>query len=112
VERILEVYSQLFANAPIGIYVEQAAKFVYINPLFPSSTQYSASELLGRRPISFVVPKERAFVRREVIRMLKGENKAPFKFRVKFKTGEIGWILWAVASAQYKSELAKASIWT
>ena len=91
-ERLLESYSQVFANAPIGIYVEQDRRFVYVNPTFLSSTRFTVDELMGRRPLGFVVSKERIHVKAEVISMLKGERKEPFEFRVRIPTGALSKI--------------------
>lgn len=105
-ERLLESYSQLFANAPIGIYVEQNQGFVYLNPTFLSSTGFTVEELLGKKPLSFVVANQRNHVKTEVIRMLRGDRKAPFEFRVRIKNGETRWIMQTVAPVRYKGNRA------
>jgi len=105
-ERLLESYSQIFANAPIGIYVEQDRRFVYVNPTFLSSTLFTVDDLVGKRPLSFVLPRERKHVKAEVIRMLKGTHRVPFEFRVRIKNGETRWIMQTVAPVQYKGNRA------
>lgn len=105
-ERLLETYSQLFTNAPIGIYIEQDSRFMYVNPVFLSSTGFTGEELKGKRPLSFVVPQERSIVREKVIKMLEGKSKTPFYFRVKIKTDEIRWIMQTVAPVQYNGRRA------
>jgi PAS domain S-box-containing protein len=103
---ILKHYAQLFDNAPIGLYVEQARKFVYVNQNFIQLTGFSLSELKSNRPLDYVVPEDRAFVQQRVVLMLKGELHSPFEFRVRIKSGEIRWIMQTVAPIKYKNRPA------
>lgn len=90
-----------FMNSPIGNYVIQNNRFVYFNPRFQEITGFPEEELKVIDPLDFVVPEDRAKVKKNAVQMLKGNKKGTYQYRGRDKSGRIRWILESVASIQY-----------
>jgi PAS domain S-box-containing protein len=101
-----EFVDQLFFNSPIGIYIVQNGIFRFVNPEFQRITGYSEQELLNQESLSLVYPEDKQKVRRNAIRMLKGERPAPYQARIVDKNGEVKWILETISSISYRGERA------
>jgi PAS domain S-box-containing protein len=100
-EKDPDFFASLFLNSPIGIYVVQEKKFVFLNPEFLRISGYEESELLGQDSLAIVHPDERDMVREKAIRMLKKQSVNPYEHRVIAKNGEIRWIVETVTSIDY-----------
>ncbi len=94
------------ASSPIGLFIIQDGKFVFVNGEFYGYTGAKAGELLGTDPMTLVHPEDRQMVRDKAIRMLKGERSKPYKYRLINKSGEVRWNLEGVASIQYRGKRA------
>ena len=101
-----EFVDQLFFNSPIGIYIVQNGIFRFVNPEFQRITGYSEQELLNQESLSLVYPEDKQKVRRNAIRMLKGERAAPYQARIVDKNGKVKWILETISSISYRGERA------
>lgn len=101
-----ETFRVLAEESSGGIYIVQGGKFVYTNLQFQKTTGYSAEELLNMDPLSLVIPEDRDEVRRNAIRMLRGELSTPYEFRISDKNGDIRWSLESVSSIQYRGKQA------
>ena len=77
----------------IGIYIAQDNRFRFVNDEMTKITEFSREELFNMNPMDLVHPEDRERVRREAIRMLKGEKDTPYEFRALRKDGSIGWVL-------------------
>ena len=102
------VLRQIADVSPIGIYVVQDGQFQYVNPQFEQDTGYYAAELAGVHCLSIVHPLDRDFVRALASRMLRGEWRQPYEYRVLTKAGGVKWILESVASISYGGQRAAA----
>lgn len=90
-----------------GVYIAQSKKFVYVNPFFEKLTGYSSEELIGRKCLSLVLPKDRAAVRKKAIRNLKSrKGTKPYEYRFIKKTGEVMWVLERISSIEYMGKKA------
>jgi len=101
-----ELFQNLAANSPVGVYIVQESKFVYANARFQEFSGYSKEELIGKKAISLVFPDDRERVRENAIAMLKGERLIPYEFRIINKSGEVKWALESVSSIPYQGKRA------
>ncbi len=93
-------------HSPIGCYIVQDAKFVYVNPEFTRITGYSQSALLGTYPLDIVHPEYREQVRTNFIRMLKQERNFPYEFMILDCNGDIKWIAETATPIRFKDRRA------
>jgi len=101
-----EFATTLIHSAQIGVYVVQDGKFEIINPQIMEVTGLNQDQLLARNALSLVHPEDRAMVRENAIKMLKGERLEPYEFRVCDKAGNIKVVMEAVAPVIYKGKQA------
>ncbi len=99
-------FANIFIDSPIGIYIVQDGKFVFMNPEFLRIGGFEEHELLGTDSLGIVLPEDREKVRRSAVAMLKGESHTPYHHRVLTKYGEIRWIIETVTSIQFKGKRA------
>lgn len=93
-----ELLRSLFTRSPIGMYIVREGKFQLVNPQFERLSGYRQEELIGRKSLSLVIPEDRGMVRRNAVKMLKGEAAKPYGFRIVTRQGKIRWIEETVAS--------------
>ncbi|MFI5323370.1 MAG: PAS domain S-box protein [Thermodesulfobacteriota bacterium] len=96
----------LSTSSPIGIYIIQEGEFKFVNPQLLNYTGYSEDELLGSKSLGYVYGDDRASVRKNAIRMLRGEINAPYEYRVIRRDGTIMWSMEVVKSIQYMGKEA------
>ncbi|MFH2012102.1 MAG: PAS domain S-box protein [Pseudomonadota bacterium] len=101
-----EFYKALMAKSPIGIYIVQNGRFVFVNDKVKEYTGFSDEDLLNMDSLNIVFPEDREKVRQNAILMLKGKTSLPYEFRVRNKKGEIMWTIETVASITYKGQQA------
>ncbi len=97
-------FANIFINSPIGIYIVQDGKFMFMNPEFLRIGGFDEQELLGTDSLGIVLPEDREKVRRCAVEMLKGESHSPYEHRVLTKNGEIRWIIETVTSIQFNGK--------
>ena len=106
-QTVIEETIKILGNkSPIGVCIIQEEKFCYVNPTFITYTGYSADELEGRDALDIVVPKDREIVRKNTLKMLKGELNSAYQFRITCKNGKIRWVIETVTSIQYHGRKA------
>jgi diguanylate cyclase (GGDEF)-like protein/PAS domain S-box-containing protein len=96
----------IISNAGVGIYIIQKGKFVYVSNLYQKQTGYTGEKLIGTSSLNYIHSEDRAMVREEAIRRLKGEKTGPYEYRFVNKNNEILVILEMVSSVMYKGERA------
>ncbi len=101
-----KVFANIFINSPIGIYIVQEGKFVYMNPEFLRIGGFDEQDLLGKDSLGIVLPEDREKVRRSAVEMLKGKSDSPYEHRVLTKNGEIRWIIETVIPIDYKGSMS------
>jgi two-component system NtrC family sensor kinase len=101
-----EFATTLIHSAQIGVYVAQDGKFEIINPQLMEVLGLNQDQLLGKNALSLVHPEDRAMVRENAIKMLKGERLEPYEFRVYDKDGNVRVVMEAVAPVTYKGKRA------
>ncbi len=93
----------LIHSSQIGVYVVQDGVFEIINPQIMKVLGFSQDELLGENSLSVVHPEDRAMVRENAIKMLKGKRLKPYEFRVCDKDGNTRLVMEVVAPITYRS---------
>ena len=96
----------LVSGSPLGIYIVQDGKFVFVNPQLQETIDYSEDELLGTDPLSYVFPGDRDVVRTGAVLMLKGKLFTPYEYRIINKGGQLRWVMETVASIRYQGRPA------
>ncbi|RLB85049.1 MAG: hypothetical protein DRH15_03960 [Deltaproteobacteria bacterium] len=102
----LQLFTKLFINSPIGIYVIQDGRFQLVNPEFQKISGYSEEELLTMSPDQIVHPDDWEMVKTKATKMLKGLESSPYIFRTVHKSGDIRWVIERVCSISYKGQRA------
>ena len=82
-----QLFLSMFANSPIGVYVVDDGVFSMTNLYFQAGTGYPHGELSGTEPLCLVVHGDKEKVRRDATAMLRGRRKAPYKFRIRTRSG-------------------------
>lgn len=101
-----EAFRSLIFGAPMGIFISQNGKFKLVNPGFLKITGYREEDLLGRETLALVAPPYKEMVRDRAIKMLKGEDPAPYEFELITLSGETRWVVETVISTLYAGERA------
>jgi PAS domain S-box-containing protein len=101
-----EFFANIFLNSPIGIYIIQDGKFVFVNPEFQQITGYSESEMTNMNSLRIVHRDDKQLVRENAISMLKGQLTSPYEHRILTKQNEIRWIIETVISINYEGRKA------
>ncbi len=94
-------------NAPIGIYITQNGKFVWVNQRFITETGYREDELIGMDAMDLVIPDDKALLRENIIHMLKGQSHHPFEYRtIHPNTDKERWVRGEVVSIKFNGQRA------
>jgi PAS domain S-box-containing protein len=101
-----ELYRTLANSSPVGVYIVQDGKFVFVNPQFQKYSGYTEDELLGKESLKLVRPDDRKRVRESAVAMLKGKRPTPYELRYIVKNGETLWATETVTSIQYQGKRA------
>lgn len=100
------IYRTMALQTSSGIAILQNNKIVFVNPYVTNYYGYEEGDFIGRAMLDFIHPEDRAEVRQNAIRMLKGQSLTPYRYRVLSKTGQIRWVVETIASISYKGERA------
>jgi PAS domain S-box-containing protein len=80
-------FKHMFLNSPIGVFVVQDGIFRYVNTEFQKISGYNEDELIGMESSKIILGEDVDLVRENAVKMLKGERKSPYMFRVIDKKG-------------------------
>jgi two-component system NtrC family sensor kinase len=101
-----ELFKTLSEELPVGVCIMQDEKFCYVNSTFPIAIGYTVDELVGKGSLEIVLPEDREMVKENTMKMLKGELRSPYQFRVTCKDGSIVWVMATVKPIQYHRKRA------
>jgi len=104
--RVEVMLRTLSTSSPIGIYIVQDGEFKFVNPQMEKFIGYSEDELLGTKSLWYVFGEDRESVRENSVRMLKGDIRAPYEYKVVRKDGSVTWAMEVVRSIQYQGREA------
>jgi PAS domain S-box-containing protein len=98
---------RIFRSAtPIGLFIVQDGEFQFVNDIFRGIAGGKPDELIGTPSMNLVLPEDREMVRESAIRMLKGERREPYRYRIVLSGGQVRWMLEGVSSVQYQGRRA------
>jgi PAS domain S-box-containing protein len=69
-------YRDLVEKALVGVYIIQNGKFVYVNPRFAETHQFSQDELIGMDVLDIVFPADREVVKLNIEQRIAGKVKS------------------------------------
>src|SRR4030042_5314475 len=101
-----ELFKTLSEEVPVGVCIMQDEKFCYVKSTFPIAIGYTVDELVGKGSLEIVLPEEREMVKENTMKMLKGEVRSPYQFRVTCKDVSIVWVMATVKPIQYHRKRA------
>ncbi len=101
-----EVLRIIRNSTPIGLFITQDGKFRFMNEAFFHDTGLSADSVYGKESMHLVHPDDRAMVRENAIKMLKGERTTPYRYRLMSPDGKTRIMLEGVASIQFQGRRA------
>jgi PAS domain S-box-containing protein len=74
--------------------------------MFQEYTGFSQDELLHTDSLSLVHPEDRAMVRENAVKMLKGDHSSAYEFRAITKEGKTRWVMGTVTPIHYNGQRA------
>jgi PAS domain S-box-containing protein len=101
-----ELFRNLTEKSLAAVFIVQDGKFRYINTSAIAYAGYTAQELIGRDSDMIVHPDDREMVRQKAREILRGEDSAPYEFRMVTKEGRTRFILQIVSPIQYNGKPA------
>ena len=95
----------LTSNSPMGLYIMQDHKFVYVNHRMEQILGFGRGELTGTPALSHAYPEDRDFIKQQETKSLKGDygEVHSYQFRAVTKSGEIRWMLETIAVFRNKN---------
>lgn len=96
----------LAESSPIGIFIAQDLKFIFVNDTFASMSGYTEDELLATGPLEMLQPEEQDRVLQNVLDMLSGRSGDAFEHRLLRKDGEVLWTLATTSFISYRGRPA------
>jgi len=105
-EHVEELLRTLFVSSPIGTYVVQDGLFRFVSHQFQQIAGYSENELTGTPPLNLVLPEDRNMVRKNAVKMLKGERSFGYEFRIVTKRAVVKWVMETLTSISYQGRRA------
>jgi PAS domain S-box-containing protein len=77
-----------------------------VNEEFKKIIGYSEDELIGMDPSRIVFPEDAGLVRENAVKMLKGQRRSPYLYRVLDAKGERKWIMESLSTVHYRGKRA------
>ncbi|MHB8828699.1 MAG: two-component system sensor histidine kinase NtrB [Syntrophales bacterium] len=100
------LYRTMALQTSSGIAILQNGKIVFVNPYVTNYYGYEEGDFIGRAMLDFIHPEDRAGVRQNAIRMLKGQSQTPYRYRVVSKTGQLRWVVETITAISYMGKRA------
>ncbi len=85
--------ADLFYHSPAAFYVVEDGVFKFTSPRLRELTGYSEDELIGRSPLSLIVPEDSREVGERVIKLLKKRRLLVHQYRIITKDAKIKWVI-------------------
>jgi diguanylate cyclase (GGDEF)-like protein/PAS domain S-box-containing protein len=105
-EQEKELFSALTQSSPIGIFIVQNTKFIYVNREFEKIIGYNINELISTETFNYIHPEDRDIVGTYAIKALKNGLCHPYEYRAISKSGQVKWILETIISIRYQGKRA------
>ncbi|MFA5180249.1 MAG: PAS domain S-box protein [Syntrophales bacterium] len=102
-----DAFEAIGNSMQVGIYIIQDHKTIFANAHMSSYSGYSQEELLTLSLIRDIVHQDdQVRVRECGIKMLKGEDLAPYEYRIRGKDGSTKWLMEKITSIKYRGQKA------
>jgi len=101
-----ELFTALTQSSPIGIFIVQNGKFLYVNRPFERIVGYNINELFSTETLNYIHPDDREIVGTYARNSLKNGLCQPYEYRVITKSGKIRWVLETIISIHYQGKKA------
>jgi len=101
-----ELFTALTQSSPIGIFIVNDGKFLYVNRPFERIVGYGINELINTETLQYIHPDDRELVTTHARAALKNGLCQPFEYRVITKTGQTKWVLETIISIHYQGRRA------
>jgi diguanylate cyclase (GGDEF)-like protein/PAS domain S-box-containing protein len=105
-EQEKELFSALTQSSPIGIFIVQNTKFIYVNREFEKIIGYNINELISTETFNYIHPDDRDIVGTYAVEALKNGLCQPYEYRAISKSGQVKWILETIISIRYQGKRA------
>ena len=105
-EQEKELFSALTQSSPIGIFIVQNTKFIYVNREFEKIIGYNINELISTETFNYIHPDDRDIVGTYAVKALKNGLCQPYEYRAISKSGQVKWILETIISIRYQGKRA------
>jgi diguanylate cyclase (GGDEF)-like protein/PAS domain S-box-containing protein len=105
-EQEKELFSALTQSSPIGIFIVQNTKFIYVNREFEKIIGYNINELISTETFNYIHPEDRDIVGTYAVKALKNGLCLPYEYRAISKSGQVKWILETIISIRYQGKRA------
>jgi PAS domain S-box-containing protein len=101
-----DLISAFLNNCQSAFYIIQDNKFQIVTPQLIKLTGLSREQLLKLNPLDIVHPQDRASVKENAVKMLRGKRSDPYEFRFIDSEGNIKYAQEAVTSIIFKGKRA------
>ena len=101
-----ELFTALTQSSPIGIFIVNDGKFLYVNRPFERIVGYGINELINTETLQYIHPDDRELVTTLSRAALKNGLCQPFEYRVITKSGQTKWVLETIISIHYQGRRA------
>jgi len=105
-KRVEELYKTLTEHSLAAVFIIQDGRFCFINTSAIAYAGHSAEELIGQKSDLIVHQEDKAMVKREGRKMLRGKHTAPYEYRMVTKEGQIRWIAQILTPIRYNGRPA------
>ncbi len=95
------LFRVLAEDSPVGIFIAQHTRFIFVNQTFAKMTGYTREELLATGPLQLLHDDERERVLGDAIEMLAGRREEAFEHWVRRKDGESRCALATITAIQH-----------
>ncbi|MGH2610526.1 MAG: diguanylate cyclase domain-containing protein, partial [Tepidiformaceae bacterium] len=96
----------LAESSPVGIFISQGTRFIFVNHTFATLTGWSVEDLLAIGPLDLLGAAERDKALQNAMDMLAGKITEPFELRMVRPGGEVIWTLATVSLISYRGSPA------
>ncbi len=96
----------LAESSPVGIFIAQDTRFIFLNETFVTLTGWSEEDLLAIGPLDLLGEPERDEALQNAMDMLAGRATEPFELRMVRPGGEVIWTLATVSLISYRGRAA------
>ncbi len=100
------LFRTLAESSPVGIFIAQDSRFIFVNDTFVTLTGWSEEQLLAIGPVELLGDAERDRALQNAMDMLAGKATEPFELRMVRPAGEVLWTLATVSLIYYRGRVA------